>query len=115
LPHLEEADDDGEGHEEVDDGVGDIDDEDGDEVKVLLVDQGEVEDESDGEGHQGKQPCKDTMNTNLQKIQVSMETRSTGFALKARRGKKDKRKKAFRPRCVLYFPLYYSFTGTRSH
>jgi hypothetical protein len=67
LPHLEEADDDGEGHEEVDDGVGDIDDEDGDEVEVLLVDQGEVEDESDREGHQGEQPCKNTMNTNLQK------------------------------------------------
>jgi hypothetical protein len=67
LPHLEEADDDGEGHEEVDDGVGDIDDEDSDEVEVLLVDQGKVEDESDRQGHQGKQPCKNTMNTNLQK------------------------------------------------
>jgi hypothetical protein len=67
LPHLEEADDDGECHEEVDDGVGDIDDEDGDEVEVLLVYQGEVEDESNREGNQGKQPCKITMNTNLQK------------------------------------------------
>ncbi len=61
MPHLEEADDDGEGHEEVDDGVGDIDDEDGDEVEVLLVDQGEVEDESDRQGHQGKKPCKNNM------------------------------------------------------
>jgi hypothetical protein len=74
LPHLEEADDDGEGHEEVDDGVGDIDDEDGDEVEVLLVDQGEVEDESDRQGHQGKQPCKNNRNTRFKKSELKTQS-----------------------------------------
>ena len=52
---MEEAEDDGKGHEEVDDGVVDIDDEDGNEVEVLLVHQGKVEDQGDGQGYQSEQ------------------------------------------------------------
>lgn len=56
LNFLEKSDNDGKRHEEVDDGVRDVDDEDGDEVEVLLVDERKVEDEGDGESDQ----CKET-------------------------------------------------------
>lgn len=52
---LDEADADGDDHDDVDEGVGDVEDEDGDEVVAGLADQGEVEDEGDGEGDQAEQ------------------------------------------------------------
>ena len=55
ISNLDEADDDGNDHESVDDGVADVDDEHGDQMKVFLVDEGKVENEGDGERHQSQQ------------------------------------------------------------
>ena len=55
IPDLDEADDDGEDHQAVDDSVVHVDHENCDQVEVLLVHQSKVEDQGDGEGHQGQQ------------------------------------------------------------
>jgi hypothetical protein len=55
LPDLKEAHNDGECHEEVDDGIGYVDDQHGNQVEALLVDQGKVQDQRDRQGHQRKQ------------------------------------------------------------
>ena len=54
-PGLDEADADGDDHDDVDESVGDVEDEDCDEVVAGLADEGEVEDEGDGEGDEAEE------------------------------------------------------------
>lgn len=55
VPDLDKTDNDGEDHQAVDDGIVHVDHENCDQVEVLLVHQSKVEDQGDGEGHQGQQ------------------------------------------------------------
>ena len=54
-PDLSEAYDGGQDHDDVDDGVRDVDEEHRDQLILCLADQREVKDQCDGEGDQGKQ------------------------------------------------------------
>ena len=55
---MKEADDHGDNHHGVDDGVRDVVGQDGEEPQLVLIDQGKVQDENDGRRHQTKQADK---------------------------------------------------------
>ena len=68
VPDLNKPNDGGDDHGQVDDGVGDVDDQDCNELILDLTDQGEVEDEGDGESDQGEQ-AKEESNFRLRPVQ----------------------------------------------